>query len=309
MQTQTRRLLPVLGAVGVGVCLCVAAIVTLGAQRPRSIGLESSSAEHAAENSFFDSLAARDLAKDRKSRNAKDALGSHKALSASQARTLANSYFKHVGEAPVGHQATAHAGARKVPAKHWKPLPASALVHFSKFKGMHKTGGAAKPAVGKKGHGIASMRAEFAKAQEQLKQEKSKMRHMEEKDKVRAAEQHIDLEHLKAQQQARAYERHLTKLNDAVFPRSMEDSVVGKHSHAVSHALVDDMHVPKITKADYERHPMMKAAHGSNKLYRRVRNSGRDFAKQVLTGRAVSHSHLKSAKPMQLHAKASVPAK
>jgi hypothetical protein len=98
---------------------------------------------------------------------------------------------------------------------------------------------------------------------------------------VRAAEQHIDLEHLKAQQQARAYERHLTKLNDAVFPRSMEDSVVGKHSHAVSHALVDDMHVPKITKADYERHPMMKAAHGSNKLYRRVRNSGRDFAKQV----------------------------
>jgi hypothetical protein len=187
MQTQTRRLLPVLGAVGVGVCLCVAAIVTLGAQRPRSIGLESSSAEHAAENSFFDSLAARDLAKDRKSRNAKDALGSHKALSASQARTLANSYFKHVGEAPVGHQATAHAGARKVPAKHWKPLPASALVHFSKFKGMHQTGGAAKPAVGKKGHGIASMRAEFAKAQEQLKQEKSKMRHMEEKDKVRAA--------------------------------------------------------------------------------------------------------------------------
>jgi len=301
MQKQTRRLLPVLGAVGVGVCLCIAAIVTLGTQRPRSNALESSGAEHAAENSFFDSLAARDLAKDRKSRNAKDAVGSRKALSASQARALATSYFKHVGEAP--------AGARKGPAKHWKPLPASALVHFSKFKGMHKKGGAAKPAVGKKAHGVASMRAEFAKAQEQLKKEKSKMRHMEEKDKVRAAEQQIDLEHLKAKQQASEYERHLTKLNNAVFPRSMEDSVVGKHSHAVSHALVDDMHVPKITKADYERHPMTaaKSAHGSNKLYRRVKNSGKDLAKQVLTGRPVSHSHLKSAKPTQLHA--SAPAK
>jgi len=53
----------------------------------------------------------------------------------------------------------------------------------------------------------------------------------------------------------------------------------------VSHALTDDMHVPKITKADYERHPMTmhnKAAkHGSNRLFRRIKNSGKDFAKQV----------------------------
>lgn len=95
----------------------------------------------------------------------------------------------------------------------------------------------------------------------------------------------MDLEHLKAKQQASAYERHLTKLNNAVFPRSMEDSVMGRNSaHAVSRALVDDMHVPKITKADYARHSMVatKAAHGSNRLYRRVSNSGKDFAKQVL---------------------------
>ena len=278
---QTRRLLPVLGAVGLGVCLCVAAIVTLSVQRP--LALESSKAEHAAENSFFDSLAAEDLAKDRKSHNAKAALGTHKTLSASQARALAASYYKHVGAAKA-HSPAVHP-AHKMKAKHWKPLPASALVHFSKFKGvhMHKKAGA-KPAAGKKTHSAGSMRAEFAKAQEQLKEEKLKMHHMEQKDKVKAAEQQMDLEHLKAQQQASAYERHLTKLNNAVFPRSMEDSVMSKSSaHAVSHALVDDMHVPKITKADYERHPMMapKAAHGSNKLYRRVKNSGKDFAKQV----------------------------
>jgi len=298
----------VLGAVGLGVCLCVAAIVTLSVQRP--LALESSKAEHAAENSFFDSLAAEDLAKDRKSHNAKAALGTHKTLSASQARALAASYYKHVGAAKA-HSPAAHP-AHKIKAKHWTPLPASALVHFSKFKGvhMHKKAGA-KPAAGKKTHSAGSMRAEFAKAQEQLKEEKRKMRHMEQHDKVKAAEQQMDLEHLKAQQQASAYERHLTKLNNAVFPRSMEDSAMSKSSaHAVSHALVDDMHVPKITKADYERHPMMapKAAHGSNKLYRRVKNSGKDFAKQVLTGRAVSHTHLKSGAPTQLHTKAPVPA-
>jgi len=52
-------------------------------------------------------------------------------------------------------------------------------------------------------------------------------------------------------------------------------------SHAVAHALTDDMHVPKITKADYARHPMKRSLHGSNRLYRRVKNSGKDFAKQV----------------------------
>lgn len=179
MRVQTRRLLPVLGAIGLGVCLCLAAIVTLSVQQP--LALESSKAEHAAENSFFDSLAAKDLAKDRKSHNAKDVHGSHKMLSARQARALADSYYKHVGAAK--HHSVAAHPAHKVKAQHWKPLPASALVHFSKFKGMHKKGGA-KIAAGIKTHSVASMRAEFAKAQEQLKKEKSKMRHMEEKDKV-----------------------------------------------------------------------------------------------------------------------------
>ena len=61
----------------------------------------------------------------------------------------------------------------------------------------------------------------------------------------------MDLEHLKAKQQASAYERHLTKLNNAVFPRSMEDSVMGRNSaHAVSRALVDGVDVVLGLEAD-----------------------------------------------------------
>ena len=158
-----------------------------------------------------------------------------------------------------------------------KPAMHAKMAHH---KGAHQ-----KVAGGKlvKQRSDASMRDEFAKAQQQLHSEQTKMRHIEEHDHVKAAEQKINLERLKAHQQANAYEDHLSKINDAVFPRSMDSGMGQSSSHAVSHALTDDMHVPMITKADYERHPMLKrkALHGSNKLYRRVKNSGRDFARQV----------------------------
>jgi len=283
--------------------LCVAAIATLGVQQPALV-LESASSEHAVENSFFDSLAAKDLAKDRTSHNAKDLHTSHTTLSAKQERAVENSYYK---DAAAGQKQTKLAGvhaAHKLPAKHWKPMPYNKMVHRTPFKGMHHKAAGTKPVKGTK-HSDASMRAQFAQAQQQLHAEQTKMRHIEEHDHVKAAEQKITLERLKAQQQASAYEDHLSKINDAVFPRSMDSGMGKSSSHAVSHALTDDMHVPKITKADYERHPMVahKAAHGSNKLYRRVKNSGKDFAKQVWSGKAVSHMHLKNAaKPTKLHA-------
>jgi len=286
--------------VGLGVVLCIAAIVNIEVQRPSGIVLESAHAEHAVENSFFDQLAAKDLAKDKRSRNAKDLHSSHTSLSAKQERAIEDSYFKGVGSTGTkNHKLAAH----KVPAKHWKPLPYNKLVHRGPFKGAH-TKLAGKPMKAKKvAHNPTSMRAEFKKAQQQLAAEQTKMRHIEEHDHVKAEEQKIELERLKAHQQAGAYERHLSKLNDAVFPSSMDSDMGTSASHAVSHALTDDMHVPKITKADYERHPMHapKAIHGSNRVFRRVVNSGKDFVKQVITGKAVSHSHLR-APVSQLHA-------
>ena len=316
MSAATRRLLPILGVVALGVVLCIGAIVTLGGQRPALV-LESSGAEHAVENSFFDELAANDLAKDRRSKNAKDARRAHAtALSAAQERAVEDSYFKSVGSS--GAKAP-HPAARKHAAKHWQPLPYSKLVHRSPFKGAHQQAGAAL-AKGKKGHPAVSMRAEFHKAQQQLAAEQNKMRHIEEHDHVKAEEQKMKLERLTAHQEAKAYESHLSKLNSAVFPTSMDSDMGSGASHAVSHALTDDMHVPKITKvinpapsrslplsmlshaqsnnkcrrflvyhsrshtqrqADYARHPMHVDTHGSNRLFRRVKNSGKDFAKQV----------------------------
>lgn len=203
---------------------------------------------------------------------------------------MEDSYFKSVGSS--GAKAP-HPAARKHAAKHWQPLPYSKLVHRSPFKGAHEQAGAAL-AKGKKGHPAVSMRAEFHKAQQQLAAEQNKMRHIEEHDHVKAEEQKMKLERLTAHQEAKAYESHLSKLNSAVFPTSMDSDMGSGASHAVSHALTDDMHVPKITKADYARHPMHVDTHGSNRLFRRVKNSGKDFAKQVMTGKAVSHSHLRS---------------
>ena len=284
----TRRLLPILGVVALGVVLCIGAIVTLGGQRPALV-LESSGAEHAVENSFFDDLAAKDLAKDRRSKNTKAARGAHTALSAAQERAVENSYFQGVGS--TGAKAPQPASRQK-PAAHWQPLPYSKLVHRSPFQGVREKAGlrkkagvrekaGASPAKGKMMHPKGSMRAEFHQAQQQLASEQTRMRHIEEHDRVKAEEQKIELERLTADQAAKAYERHLAKLNSAVFPTSMDSDMGKGASHAVAHALTDDMHVPKITKADYARHPMKRSLHGSNRLYRRVKNSGKDFAKQV----------------------------
>ena len=282
------RLLPVLGVMALGVCLCVAVIVTLGAQTP-AVVLESASAEHAIENSFFDSLAAKHHAKDRKSGNAKDLQGSDTSLSAKQERVVEDNFFQTVAKGKAAAAKPKLAGvhaSHKMTAKHWKPMPYNKMVHRSHFKGMQHTAAAPKADAKGKKHTDVSMRAQFAQAQQQLHAEQTKMRHIEEHDRIKAAEQKINLERLTAHQQADAYAEHLSKLNDAVFPRSMDEDMGKSASHAVSHALTDDMHVPKITKADYERHPMMMgkmARHGSNRLYRRVKNSGKDFAKQVRT--------------------------
>ena len=63
-------------------------------------------------------------------------------------------------------------------------------------------------------------------------------------------------------------------------------------------SLIDDMHEPP--KAT---HHASRPRHGSNRLYRRVKNSGRDFVRQVVTGKAISHSH-----PRNPSASASAPA-
>jgi len=282
MNSNTRRLLPILGVVALGVVLCIGAIGTLGGHRPALV-LESSGAEHAVENSFFDELAAKDLAKDRRSKNAKAARGAHTTLSAVQERAVENSFFQGVGS--TGAKAPQPTSLMKPPA-HWQPLPYSKLVHRSPFQGVREKAGVreksgAAPAKGKMMHPKGSMRAEFHKAQQQLASEQTKMRHIEEHDRVKAEEQKIKLERLTADQTAKAYERHLAKLNSAVFPTSMDSDMGKGASHAVAHALTDDMHVPKITKADYARHPMKRSLHGSNRLFRRVKNSGKDFAKQV----------------------------
>ena len=217
MNSNTRRLLPILGVVALGVVLCIGAIGTLGGHRPALV-LESSGAEHAVENSFFDELAAKDLAKDRRSKNAKAARGAHTTLSAVQERAVENSFFQGVGS--TGAKAPQPTSLMKPPA-HWQPLPYSKLVHRSPFQGVREKAGVrensgAAPAKGKMMHPKGSMRAEFHKAQQQLASEQTKMRHIKED-----------------------------------FPMSM-DSDKGKRS-----------------------------LHCSNGLYRRVKNSGKDFAKQV----------------------------
>jgi hypothetical protein len=252
-------LMRVVAVVGLGVCLCVAAIVTLRAQQ-QALVLESGAGERAAENSFFDELAAKDFAKDRRSK--------------------VNRHISHQGKVS---KPQLHMKGAQSPKSHPKLISGERRM--------------AKP---------SSMRKEFDRAKEQLHEEQHKMRHLEEQDHVKAEEQKIELERVTADQQASAYESHLNKINSAVFPASAIDAEEA-NSHAVSHALTDDMHVPKITKADYEAHPLARRrlVHGSNRLLRRVRNSAKDFAKQVLTGKAVSHVHhaVPAAKSAAAHSK------
>ena len=91
------KIKPLLAVVGLGVCMCVAVIITLGNQTPTLV-LESADSEHAIENSFFDSLAAKDLAKDRRARKSKDLNSKQTALSDKQERQVENNYFKGVGK-------------------------------------------------------------------------------------------------------------------------------------------------------------------------------------------------------------------
>jgi hypothetical protein len=91
------KIKPLLAVVGLGVCMCVSVIITLGNQTPALV-LESADSEHAIENSFFDSLAAKDLAKDRRSRKSKDLNSKQTALSDKQERQVENNYFKGVGK-------------------------------------------------------------------------------------------------------------------------------------------------------------------------------------------------------------------
>jgi hypothetical protein len=205
------KIKPLLAVVGLGVCMCVAVIITLGNQTPALV-LESADSEHAIENSFFDSLAARDLAKDRRARKNKNLNSKQTALSDKQERQVENNYFKGVGQDKGKTQsklAGVHA-SHKMPAKVWKPTPYNKMVHF---KG--KAAKDLKAGIGKKASTHESMRAEFAKEQQQLHAEQNKMRHFQEKDQEKAEEQKMDLERLKAHQQANAYEEHLKQINDA----------------------------------------------------------------------------------------------
>ena len=72
----------------------------------------------------------------------------------------------------------------------------------------------------RKSPGFSSIRGQFKSEQRKLAQEKVKMHHMEESDRVSAAKQTLKMERLSAHEQALEYERHLAKLADSVLPSS-----------------------------------------------------------------------------------------
>ena len=281
---------------------CVVALVALGSSQQQARVLESADDEVAVENSFFDALAAKDAAKSRRHAHVPLRGAKKPVLSAKQARAEEAAFYSSMGG---GRAFGAHSWpkaahtARKPPHKPWAPMKYKQLVHAASGKGTHRSAKAhlgTKSMTGQKHRSSkTSLRADFAKAQQLLHAEQHKMRHLEEHEHVKAAEQNMKLERMQAQQQAHAYERHLHQLDDAVFPRSLDSA---QASHAVSHALTDDMHEPP--KAT---HYVSRPRHGSNRLYRRVKNSGRDFVRQVVTGKAISHSH-----PGRPSASASAPA-
>jgi len=113
------QLRPLMGVVGLGVLVCLVVIAALAPQGGALV-LESAGSEHAVENSFFDNLAARDLAKDRRSHNSKDLHSSHMSLTAKQERAVEDRYFKGAAAGKAQSQLAGVHAAHKLPVKLWK---------------------------------------------------------------------------------------------------------------------------------------------------------------------------------------------
>mmetsp|Transcript_23339 Transcript_23339/g.47181 ORF Transcript_23339/g.47181 Transcript_23339/m.47181 type:complete len:264 (-) Transcript_23339:60-851(-) len=235
-----RQVLPALLLAGLATA-CVLAVVYFDGQYGAVVLREDSKTERAVENSFFDSLAAKDHAKGVVlSSSAKNS----RSISAAQERDVDNQFFAKLAR----QQHTAKGKRIAVQHNAARPVMAKASADAS------KKGAAAKPVQKQAAtvvpkHHRESMDRAFAKAKEELAKEKRKMRHMEEQDKVKESEQKTEIERMSAHHQADEYVRHLEKLNSEVFPTSMEALVGRKHSTTyVKNALVDDMSTKPATK-------------------------------------------------------------
>eukprot|EP00960_Hanusia_phi_P031989 749597-Hanusia_phi.AAC.5 len=206
------------------------------------VELETAGQQLAVENSFFDSIFARDEAKhasapgdQRGHARARSQPRHHLAggvgaqkhgISAKQERKLDNAFYDSI---------EINAPKMVLPERkhHAKVMQAKHAAHREQ-------------AVKSRAHVVKesspSFSEDFAQAKEALTREKEKMRHLEDRDHVKADLQKTNLERLTAHEQARQYEKHLQAVNAEVFPSSLDDLESREDAtKSVSHALVDDL--------------------------------------------------------------------
>ena len=243
--------------------LAGAALVSLLGWRSVSVRggveLETEGQQLALENSFFDSIFARDQAKHVSARSHKHKAADARAapehhqvtekhkhgISDKQERRLDNDFYDSMENHAVQLASPRKKHLAKVmQARHaaHREQEAKSSTHTHASSNEKAKGSARRDSR-------RSFSEDFAKAKEALMREKEKMRHLEDKDNEKADLQKTKLERLRAHEQARQYEKHLDAINSKVFPSSMDDLQARQDTtKSVSHALVDDLHAQRASK-------------------------------------------------------------